>query len=68
MASVYCSGNASFSVEEEEQEVLQKAHDILADIRHKWHIKDDDAWDDERYWQISESVDMLENLFKCSSK
>ena len=35
MASVYCSGNASFSVEEEEQEVLQKAHDILADIRHK---------------------------------
>ena len=66
MANVYCSTEVSFSVKEEEKEILQKAHDILGDIKHKWHIKDDNAWDSENYWEIDNAVLMLEKLFKCS--
>ena len=66
MASVYCSTEVSFSVKEEEKEILQKAHNILEDIRHEWYVKDDNAWDSENYWEIENAVLMLENLFKCS--
>lgn len=66
MASVYCSSDVSFSVMEEEKEILQKAHDILEDIRHKWYMKDDNAWDSEEYWEIENAVLMLEKQFKCT--
>ena len=66
MANVYCSSSVSFSVKEEEQEVLQKSHNILADIRHEWNIRDDSAWDNEDYWELDNAILMLEKLFKCT--
>ena len=66
MASVYCSTEVSLSVKEEEKEILQKAHDILEDIRHMWYMQDDNAWDSEEYWEIENAVLMLEKQFKCS--
>lgn len=65
MANVYCTNNAYFSVSKEEKEVLQKAHDIIEGIRHDWFIKDNDAWDNEDYWEIDNTVKMLERLFEC---
>lgn len=66
MANVNCSKAVSFSVNEEEKEVLQKAHDILETIRHGWYIRDDDAWDSDEYWEIENAVGMLEKQFGCS--
>ncbi len=65
MANVYCSNNVSFSVNKDEKEVLQKAHDIIEGIRHDWSIQDNDAWDNEDYWEIDNTVQMLERLFEC---
>ena len=65
MANVYCTNNVSFSVNEEEKEVLQKAHDIIDGVRHDWNIKDDSAWDNDNYWELENAVNMLERLFKC---
>lgn len=65
MASVYCESNVSFSVNEEEQNALQKAHDIIEKIRHDWYVRDDNAWDNEDYWELENAVNMLEKLFKC---
>lgn len=65
MANVYCTHDVSFSVNEEEKEVLQKAHDIIEDVRHDWNIKDDNAWDNDDYWELENAVNMLERLFKC---
>ena len=47
MANVCCASNVSFSVNKDEKEVLQRAHDIIEEIRHDWFVKDDDAWDNE---------------------
>lgn len=66
MASIYCETNISFSVNEEEKKTLQKAHDILEDIRHNWFIQDDNAWDNEEYWEIENAVSMLRKCFKCN--
>lgn len=66
MANVFCSSNISFSVNEEEKEILQKSHDILETIRHSWYMRDDNAWDDDRYWEIENAVEMLENIFGCN--
>lgn len=68
MASVYCSREVSFLVKEDEQEILQKAHNILSDIRHKWNMQDDNAWDSDEYWEIDNAIMCLENQFKCSKK
>lgn len=65
MANVYCASNTSFSVNKDEKEVLQKAHDILEEIRHDWFIKDAGAWDNEDYWEVDNTVKMLERLFEC---
>lgn len=65
MANVYCTSNASFSVNEKEKEILQNAHDIIEKIRYDWFIKDDNAWDNEDYWEIDNFVKMLERLFQC---
>lgn len=64
MGNVYCTSNVSFSINEEEKEILQKAHDIIEKIRHDWFIKDDNAWDNEDYLEIDNIVKMLERLFK----
>ena len=66
MANINVSKNVSLKVESEEKEVLQKAHDILEDVRHQWFVADDDAWDDEDYWTLESSVRMLERLFGCT--
>ena len=66
MASVYCSREVSFSVKEEEKEILQKAHDILENIRHMWYVQDDNAWDSEEYWEIENAVSMLRKQFRCT--
>ena len=34
MANVCCTSNVSFSVNEDEKEVLKRAHDIIEEIRH----------------------------------
>jgi len=68
MASVSVSSSAYFSVQPEEKEVLQKAHDILDGLRREWNLKSDEAWDDERYWQMEEAVNMLKNVFHCSPR
>lgn len=65
MANVCCTSNTSFSVDKDEKEVLQNAHDILEEMRHDWFIKDDNAWDNEEYWEIDNTVKMLERLFGC---
>ncbi len=68
MANVCCASNVSFSVNKDEKEVLQRAHDIIEEIRHDWFVKDDDAWDNEDYWGIDNAVKILETLFsvkKC---
>ena len=68
MANVCCVSNVSFSVNKDEKEVLQRAHDIIEEIRHDWFVKDDDAWDNEDYWGIDNAVKILETLFsvkKC---
>lgn len=65
MANVCCTSNVSFSVNEEEKETLQKAHDIIETIRHDWYIQDDNVWDNEDYYELENTVNMLENLFKC---
>lgn len=54
-----------FSVNKEEKEVLQKAHDIIEGIRHDWNTQDDNALDNDDYWELENAVNMLENLFKC---
>ncbi len=66
MANVYCDNSVSFSVNEEERETLQIAHNILEETRHNWFIQDDNVWENEDYCKIEESVKMLEELFKCS--
>ena len=63
MANVYCTSNVSFSINEKEKEILQNAHDIIEKIRHAWFVEDDDAWDNEDYWEIDNTVKMLERLF-----
>ena len=68
MANVCCASNVSFSVNKDEKEVLQRAHDIIEEIRHDWFVKDDDAWDNEDYWEVDNAVKILETLFsvkKC---
>ena len=68
MANVCCVSNVSFSVNKDEKEVLQRAHDIIEEIRYDWFVKDDDAWDNEDYWGIDNAVKILETLFsvkKC---
>ena len=65
MASVHCESNVSIYVNEEEKNVLQESHDILEKIRHYWSIRTDDAWDDERYWDLDNAINMLQNLFGC---
>lgn len=65
MANVYCLSSVSFSVSEEEKEILQKAHDIMEEIRHSWFLKNNDAWDNESYWEIDNTVKLLERLFEC---
>lgn len=65
MASVYCESNVSFSVDEGEKEILQKAHDIIKRVRLDWFVKDENAWDNEDYWEIDNTVKMLERLFGC---
>lgn len=65
MANVYCGSSIHFSVEEDEQETLQKAQNILEDIRHMWYVQDDNAWNNEDYWELENAVNMLEKLFKC---
>ena len=65
MANVCCASNVSFSVNKDEKEVLQRAHDIIEEIRHDWFVKDDDAWDNDDYWGIDNAVKILEILFEC---
>lgn len=65
MANVYCTSNVSFSVNEEEKEVLQKAHDILDVIEDDWNIRDSNAWDNDDYWELDNTVKLLERLFGC---
>ena len=65
MANVCCTSNVSFSVNKDEKEVLQRAHDIIEEIRHDWFVKDDDAWDNEDYWEVDNAVKILETLFEC---
>ena len=36
---------------------------IIEKIRHAWFIEDDNAWDNEDYWEIDNTVKMLERLF-----
>ena len=38
MANVCCTSNVSFSVNEDEKEVLQRAHDIIEGIKHDWFV------------------------------
>lgn len=68
MANINVSKNVSLKVEQEEKEVLQKAHDILEDVRHQWFVSDDDAWDSEEYWTLESSVRMLKEVFGCTKK
>ena len=65
MANVCCASNVSFSVNKDEKEVLQRAHDIIEEIRHDWFVKDENAWDNEDYWGIDNAVKILETLFEC---
>lgn len=65
MANVNISKNILLTVEPEEKELLQKSHDILEKIRHQWFVSDDDAWDNEDYWELENAVKMLERLFGC---
>lgn len=67
MASVYCTSSVSFSINEEEKEVLQKSHNILDGIRHDWNIRDNNAWDNDDYWELKNAVDALERLFGCKN-
>lgn len=66
MANVYCESNVSFSVNEEEKDILQKSHDILETLRRNWSIRDDNAWDNEDYWELENAINMLEKLFTCN--
>lgn len=68
MANIYCSSSVSFSVSEEEKNILQKAHNIIEEIRHSWFLKDDDVWDNEDYWEIDNTVKLLERLFECKKE
>lgn len=68
MANIFYSSNTSFSVSDEEKDILQKAHNILKEIRHSWTLKDDNAWDNEEYWEIDNFVKMLERLFECKKE
>ena len=68
MANIFYSSNTSFSVSDEEKDILQKAHNILEEIRHSWTLKDDNAWDNEEYWEIDNFVKMLERLFECKKE
>ena len=68
MANVCCTSNVSFSVNEDEKEVLQREHDIIEGIKHDWFVKDENAWDNEDYWEVDNAVKILETLFsvkKC---
>lgn len=65
MANVHCYSSTYFSVSDMEKEILQKAHDIMEEIRYGWFLKDDNAWDNEEYWEIDNTVKLLERLFTC---
>lgn len=68
MANVYCTKDISFSIREEEKEILQKAHNIIEEIRNNWFLQDNNAWDSEDYWEIDNTVKMLERLFECKKE
>lgn len=68
MANVYCESNVSFFINKEEQDVLQKSHDILEKLRHTWFVQDDNAWDNEDYWELENAVKVLEELFNCKKE
>lgn len=68
MVNVYCTKDISFSIREEEKEILQKAHNIIEEIRNNWFLQDNNAWDSEDYWEIDNTVKMLERLFECKKE
>lgn len=66
MANVNINKNVSLKVNDGEKDILQKAHDIIENLRHQWFVSDDDAWDYEEYWKLENTVEMLEEFFDCS--
>ena len=37
-------------------------------LRHQWFVFDDNAWDYDEYWQLGNTVEMLEEFFNCSKE
>ena len=68
MSSISVSKDISFDITDEEKEILTKARDILEDMRHSWYMKDDDAWGDERYWELENTVKFLKDTFDLKEK
>ena len=66
MANVNINKNVSLEVNDEEKEILQKTHDIIENLRHQWFVSDDNVWDYDEYWQLENTVEMLEEFFDCS--
>jgi len=66
MTMIHFSKEVSFSVDLKEKEILQKAHDILNQVRQKWDATDVDSWDSDEYWEIRNAVEMLEKQFGCT--
>ena len=68
MANVNISTDVSFYASDEEKEILTRARDILENLRHDWYMDDDNAWDDERYWELENTVKFLEKNFGLGKK
>lgn len=51
------------------KKIYYKKHIIfIEEIRHSWFLKDDDVWDNEDYWEIDNTVKLLERLFECKKE
>ena len=68
MANVNINKNVSLKVNDEEKDILQKSHDIIENLRHQWFVFDNDAWDYDEYWQLENTVKMLEEFFDCAKE
>lgn len=65
MADINISTNVSVTVSEEEQVILQKALNIMENVRHTWFLQSDDCWDSEYYCELEGGCSALQRIFNC---
>lgn len=64
MANVFVNRDCNFSVSDEEKETLQKACNIIYQLKHRWWIQDTEHCDEsDLFWQMCGCEDMFKDGF-----